>query len=226
MKNVLYIFSFIVATSAIAQSTTSLELEKQQLKQALAYGDNAVAAASMYAIINLEGPQSTYKDSLAYLYYNGRNYTSCFLVTNDILKNNPNNLELLEMQAISLESLGAYVKAVEAYETLLAKTNNNYHAYKAAGLKLTLSKFEEADILIKKADQLPDNGTIEVTFQVNKNFNENVNLKAAIAYVEGIIAMNLKKNTEAKLSFERAIKLFPEFVLAKGKLEALNAVKE
>jgi tetratricopeptide (TPR) repeat protein len=226
MKNLIYIFTFTITSTVIAQTANTLDFEKQKLKQALSYGDTNVAAASMYAIINLEGPQSIYKDSLAYLYFNERNYSSCFLVTNDILKNNPNNFDLLEMQAISLESLGAYVKAVEAYETLLAKTNNNYHAYKAAGLKLTLSKFEEADILIKKADQLPDNGTIEVTFQVNKNFNENVNLKAAIAYVEGIIAMNLKKNTEAKLSFERAIKLFPEFVLAKGKLEALNAVKE
>ncbi len=180
----------------------------------------------MYAIINLEGPQSTYKDSLAYLYFNARNYSSCFLVTNDILKNNSTNLELLEMQAVSLESLGAYSKAVEVYETLLTKTNNNYHAYKAAGLQLALNKFDEAYSTIKKADQLPDNGKVEVTFQVNKNYNENVNLKAAIAYLEGIIAMNLEKKTEAKLSFERAVKLFPNFVLAKGRLETLNTIKE
>jgi tetratricopeptide (TPR) repeat protein len=162
---------------------------------------------------------------LAYLYFNARNYSSCFLVTNDILKNNSSKLELLEMQAVSLESLGAYGKATEVYETLLTKTNNNYHAYKAAGLKLASNKFEEAYVSIKKADELPDDGKIEVTFQVNKNYNENVNLKAAIAYLEGIIALNLEKNTEAKLSFERAVKLFPEFVLAKGKLESLN-VKE
>ena len=226
MKNLLYILTFIITTAAIAQNATTLDIEKQQLKQALAYGDNAVAAASMYAIINIEGPQSTYKDSLAYLYFNSRNYSSCFLVTNDILKNNSNNIELLEMQAISLESLGAYGKAVEVYETLLTNTNNNYHAYKLAGLQLALNKFEAANSSIKKADQLPDDGKVEVTFQVNKNYNENVNLKSAIAYVEGIIALNLKKNAEAKLSFERAIKLFPDFVLAKGKLEALNAIKE
>ncbi|PCH53923.1 MAG: hypothetical protein COC22_01385 [Flavobacteriaceae bacterium] len=226
MKNLIYIFTFIITSTVIAQTTTSLDFEKQQLKQALAYGDNAVAAASMYAIINIEGPQSTYKDSLAYLYFNVRNYSSCYLVTNDILKNNPNSKGLLEMQAISLESLGAYSKAVEVYETLLAKTNNNYHAYKVAGLKLALNKFEEASSAIKKADQLPDNGKMDVTFKVNKNYNENVNLKAAIAYIEGIIDLNLKNNAEAKLSFERAIKLFPNFVLAKGKLEALNATKE
>lgn len=222
MKNLIYIVTFIITTTAIAQNTNSITLEKQKLKQALAYGDDAVAANSMFSIISLEGPQSTYKDSLAYLYFNGRNYVSCFLVTNDILKNKSENLELLEMQAVSLESMGAIEKASEAYKTLLSKTNNNYHAYKLAGLQLALKKFEEAYVSVKKANQLPDNGTMQITFQVNKNYNQNVELKAAIAYLEGIIALNLEKSNEAKLSFENAIKLFPEFVLAKSKLSNLE----
>ena len=226
MKNLLYIFTFVITTTAIAQTANSITIEKQKLRQALAYGDNTIAAASMYAIINLEGPQSVYKDSLAYLYFNGRNYSSCFLVTNDILKSKPNNLEILEMKAISLETLGAYDKAIEDYENLLSKTSNNYHAYKLASLQFDLNKFEEAYVSIKKADQLPDDGSSKITFQVNKNYNQNVDLKAAIAYLEGIIAMNLEKNDAAKLSFERAIKIFPDFVLAKGKLSSLEKVKE
>ena len=225
MKNLLYILTLIITTTAIAQTTNVIALEKQQLKQALVYGDKAVATASMYRIISLEGPQSTYKDSLAYLYFDSRNYVSCFLVTNDILKNKPNNIELLEIQAISLESMGAIQKASESYNTLLSKTNNNYHAYKLAGLQLALKKFEEAYVSVKKANQLADAGTINVTFQVNKNYNQNINLKAAIAYLEGVIALNLKKTDEAKLSFSRAIELFPDFVFAKGKLESLE-IKE
>jgi len=226
MKNVLYILTFIITTVAISQTTNSLDLEKQKLRQALVYGDINVAASSMYAIINLEGPKSNYKDSLAYLYFNKRNYSSCFLVTDDILKYKPTNLELLEMKAISLESLGAYGKAIEVYENVLTITNNNYHAYKLAALQLALNKFEEAYVSIKKANQLPDEGTVKITFQVNKNYNQNIDLKASIAYLEGIIAMNLEKAEDAKLSFERAVKLFPDFVLAKGKIESLNTEKE
>ena len=226
MKNLIYIFSFVLATTAIAQTNNTIESEQQRLQQALIYGDKAVAAISMYNIISLEGPQSTYKDSLAYLYFNGRNYVSCFLVVNDILKNKPDNIELLEMKAISLESMGVNEKAGEAYNDLLLKTNNNYYAYKLAALQLALNKFEEAYVSVKKADELPDTGTINVTFQVNKNYNQNVDLKAAIAYLEGIIAMNLEKNKEAKISFERAVKLFPEFVLAKSKLSTLETTEE
>ena len=226
MKKLLYIFSLVLATTAISQTSNSLDFEKLKLNQALTYGDKAVAAAAMYNIISLEGPQSTYKDSLAYLYFNARNYISCFLVVNDILESKKDNLELLEMKAISLESMGVKEKASETYEELLAMTNSNYHAYKLAELKFSINKFEEAYTFVKKADGLPDDGNIQVTFQVNKNYNQNVDLKAAIAYLEGIIALNLEKNEEAKISFERAVKIFPEFVLAKSKLTTLTATDE
>ncbi|MBE0422456.1 MAG: hypothetical protein IBX66_00790 [Lutibacter sp.] len=223
MKRIFTIISFVIAAAAVAQNNGSVEFEQQKIKQALSYGDKNVATNAMYSMIMLEGPKSVYKDSLAYLYFNDRNYISCFLVTNDILKSKPDHLEFLEMNAISLESMGATEKAAEAYQKLFSKTNNNYHAYNLAGLQFGLNKFEEAYATIKKADKLPDDGQVKITFQVNKNYNQNVDLKAAIAYLEGIIAQNLNKNNEAKLSFERAIKLYPEFVLAKTKLDALNA---
>jgi len=222
MKNILYILTLIITTTAIAQTSNNVTFEKQKLKQALAYGDKVTAASSMYSIIALEGPKSSYKDSLAFLYFNSGNYVSTFLVTNDILKNKPNNVELLEIHAISLESMGALKKAGETYNTLLSKTNNNYHAYKLAGLQLNTKNLTEAYTSIKKADQLADNGTMKINFQVNKNYNQNVDLKAAIAYLEGLIALKLEKTDEAKASFERAIKIFPEFVLAKGKLSAIK----
>lgn len=226
MKRIFTIISFVIAAAAMAQTANGVAFEQQKLKQALEFGDKTVAANAMYSIILMEGPKSVYKDSLAYLYFNERNFISCFLVTNDILKNKPENLDFLEMNAISLESMGATEKAVESYQNLLAKTNNNYHAYKLAGLQFAMNKFEDAFVSIKKADKLPDDKTVKITFQVNKNYNQQVDLKAAIAYLEGIIAENLTKKNEAKISFERAIKLYPEFVLAKTKLDALNAEKK
>jgi len=223
MKRIFTIISFVIAATAMAQTANGVAFEQQKMKQALEFGDKTVAANAMYSIILMEGPKSVYKDSLAYLYFNERNFISCFLVTNDILKNKPENLDFLEMNAISLESMGATEKAVESYQNLFTKTNNNYHAYKLAGLQFAMNKFEDAFVSIKKADKLPDDKTVKITFQVNKNYNQQVDLKAAIAYLEGIIAENLTKNNEAKISFERAIKLYPEFVLAKTKLDALNA---
>ena len=149
-------------------------MEKQKLKQALVYGDQSVATNTMYNIIAIEGDKSAYKDSLAYLYFNRQSYLSCYLSVTDALKNKPNNVEMLEMSAFSLESLGAKEKALEAYQNLLSKTNNNFHAYKVAILQLELNKFEEADVSIKKADQLPDDGKSTITFPINKKYSQNI----------------------------------------------------
>lgn len=215
-----------MTTTVFAQTTGAIDLEKAKLKQAQAYGDQSVATSSMYAIIALEGPQSSYKDSLAYMYFNARNNISCFLVTNDILSYKPENLGLIEMKAISLESMGAIDRARQTYNDLFALTNSNFHAYKISTLLFAMGKNDEAHAMIKQADQLPDDGTLEVTFQVNKNYNQNVSLKASIAYVEGLIALELEKKAEARENFEKAIALFPDFVLAKSKLTTLDAPEE
>ena len=93
-------------------------------------------------------------------------------------------------------------------------------------LQFATGESENAYATIKEAGTLADDGTMEVTFQVNKNYNQNVSLKAAIAYVEGLIALSLEKKTEARTSFEKAIELFPDFVLAKSKLTTLDAPEE
>jgi len=223
MKNLIYIFTFILASTAIAQNTSSIAFEKQKIQQAKAYNDESIILNSMYSLIAMEGPQSSYKDSLAYVYFSKRSYVSCYLVTNDLLKTKPDNVELLEMSAASLEAMGALEKAKEAYVKLLSKTNDNYHAYKLAGLEFRMNQNEVAYATIKKAGQLADKGELKVTFQVNENYNQNINLKAAISYLEGLIAVSLEKNAEARVSFERAIQLSPDFILAKSKLEILDA---
>lgn len=226
MKAIKFLILFLAVTTLNAQNNSNLELEKQKLKQAYAYADNNMAVNALHSIIAIEGAQSTYKDSLAFTYFDARKFISCFLVTNDILSYKPDNLQILEMNAISLESMGAIDRAAEAYAKLLAKTDNNFHAYKLAGLYYSLNKPNEALAAVQKAVQLPDNKTITISFQVNKNYNQEVDLKAAIYYLEGILYTTLEKSNQAKASFERAIQIFPDFVLAKTKLDELNSVKE
>ncbi|MFD1293914.1 hypothetical protein ACFQ5N_08715 [Lutibacter holmesii] len=226
MKNLLYVLTFIITTTVIAQQSNTIAFEKSKLQLAKSYGDESMITSSIYNIIALEGPQSTYKDSLAYIYFSERAYVSCFLVTNDLLKGKPDHIEFLEMNAVSLESMGALEKAIDVYKKIFAKTNNNYQGYKLASIQYRAGKDEDAYATIKKADQLPDDGTLKMTFQVNENYNQNVDLKPSIAYLEGLIAQNLNKTAEAKICYERAIQLSPKFVLAKSKLEILNAQEE
>ncbi len=225
MKNrLIIVVATLVFSINYAQSSKieEINMEKEILKKAKLFGDQAVAIKSLYALIVLEGENSTYKDSLAYSYFTARNYGPCFMVTSEILKRDPNHVEMLEMNAISLESLGALEKAAEVYSKLLVKSNNNYHAYTIASLNYRMKKYDEAYTAIKNTESLNDEGNFKVTFSINQSHTQQVELLAAIQYLKGIIEMELKSNDAAKLSFENAIKIQPDFVLAKDNLEIVS----
>jgi tetratricopeptide (TPR) repeat protein len=211
--------------SFYAQNNTDTSYEKLIMKQALRYGDENVAVSQLYSIIAKEGANSVYKDSLAYLYFNARKYSSCFMVCSDILSGNDNKLDILEMQAVALESLGAADKSAQVYAKLVTKTKNNFHAYKLANLYYVLKKYEMAYMAIKKAQELKDTGKIKVNYAVNKNYTQQASLLAAIANLKGMIEFAQKKNELAKKSFSRAIELQPDFVMAKDNLRAVNEDK-
>jgi len=218
------IFVSLIGFSVLAQSgnAETIKIEKEIISNAKAMGDASVATYSMYKLIALEGANSTYKDSLAFIYFSSRKYGSCFLMANEVLKRDPKNEPILEIKAISLESLGAIDKSLEAYAELFELSENNYHGYTAAKLQLAMKQYPEAYTTIKKVEGLNDSGNYKVTFNINQNHTQQVELLAAIPYLKGLIEEALEKPTDAKLSYNKALKIQPDFVLAKEKLDLLN----
>jgi len=224
MKNSILIITLMSFLIGFSQQSKKDEItfQKNVLKKAKAYGDPAVTKSAFYKLIVLEGENSTYKDSLAYLYFSSRQYAPCFLVTQEVLKRDPKHEQMLELQAISLESLGAYPKAIEVYKKLFTMTNDNYYGYSLSKLYYNTKKFDEAYSMILKTEKLNDTGNYKVTYSINKTHNQQIELLAAIQYLKGLIATELKKKDVAKASFQKAISIQPEFVLAKEKLEDLK----
>jgi len=227
MKKYYITLSALLAFISIyAQDQKDITLDKLVMHQSLSYGDNNVAVNSLYNIIAKEGVNSSYKDSLAYLYFGGRKYSSCFMVCKDILSRDGNKVEILEMQAVSLENLGAMDKAAQAYAKLTVKSKNNYHAYKLANLYFARKKFDEAYKAIAKAQELKDTGEIKVSYAVNKNYNQQVPLLAAISNLKGLIEFEQDKMDLAKASFKKAVEIDKEFILAKENLQAVIEGKQ
>lgn len=222
MKNYIgLLLALLIVSNLSAQDQKDTSLDKLIMKQALAYGDENIAASSLYAIIAKEGANSTYKDSLAYLYFSSRKFSSCFMVCTDLISRDGNKIDIIEMQAVSLENLGAIDKAAQVYAKLVSKTNDNFHAYKLASLYLNLKKYDEAYRAIIKAQELKDLGLVKVTYAVNKNYSQQVSLLAAISNMKGLIEFEQDKLDLAKTSFEKAVSLQGDFVLAKENLEAV-----
>jgi len=225
MKNIfvlLVIGSLFYSGQAQNNRQDAIALEKEMVRFAKSMGDVAVTTSSMYRLIALEGDNSTYKDSLTYIYYSARKYASCFLMSNEVLKRDPKNKAVLELKALSLESLGALDKSMEAFKELFAVSNNNFHGYSLAKLQLTMKMYEEAYATIKQVEAINDEGIYKVNFAINQNHTQEVELLAAISYLKALIEIDLDKIPEAKISLEKSLKIQSDFVLAREVLDGLN----
>jgi tetratricopeptide (TPR) repeat protein len=219
-----FLIFLTLGLGAIAQSNPSseLDLELKVADLAKRVGDPAVVTSTFYRIIALEGENSTYKDSLAYIYFTARQFAPSFLMADEVLKRNPEHQEMLEIKAVALESLGAIDKSAEVYEKLFSISKNNFHGYSLAKLQFGLKKYDVAYKTIQEVEKLNDSGAYKVTFVINQNHSQQVELLAAIPYLKGLIEEELGKKSEAKASYEKSLTIQPDFVLPKDKIEAMD----
>ena len=211
-----------IGVFAQADKASDLDLEYKVADLAKRVGDPTVVTSTFYRIIALEGENSTYKDSLAYIYFSARQFAPGFLMADEVLQREPEHLEMLEIKAVSLESLGAIDKSAEVYEKLFGLTQNNFHGYSLAKLQFGLKKYQEAYETIKKVEGLNDTGTYRVNFVINQNKTQQVELLGAIPYLKGLIEEELGLKDAAKQSYQKSLTVQPEFILPKNKLEALG----
>lgn len=223
MNKIYFWMVCLITASVFGQvNNEAVAFEKKVLEKAKQYNDISVVKSSMMRLVLLEGENSTYKDSLAFIYFQERAYPSSFIASQEVLKRDPNNVKMLEVQAFSLESIGAYDKAVESFKKLFAKTNNNYYGFSQANLQYVLKDYSGAYATLLQVEKLNDTGNYTVSYAINQTHKQDIELIAAIQYLKGLCAVQLKQNPVAKASFEKALTTQPDFVLAKESLENLQ----
>lgn len=211
-----------IGVFAQVDKASELELELRVADLAKRVGDPSVVTSTFYRIIALEGENSTFKDSLAYIYFSARKFAPSFLMADEVLQREPDHLEMLEIKAVSLESLGAIDKSAEVYEKLFGLTQNNFHGYSLAKLQFGLKKYQEAYKTIQKVESLNDTGNYKVNFAINQNKTQQVELLGAIPYLKGLIEEELDLKDSAIQSYQKSLTIQPDFILPKNKIEALS----
>ncbi len=215
------VFAVNTATAQEAQGNAS-EAYKQQLRvyqNALKYNDVSVAKNALYNMLAINPSNTSLLDSLAYFYYDYQQYASSLLVSRDILFINSSHLPALEIQAVSYEKLGLYDNALSSYESLYLKRNNPYTLYKIGMLQYDLKRHNESktslDILLESAEV--DSLKVVLNEQGSQQQKE-IPMKAALHNFQGLNHLELGNKEAAKQSFEAALKLAPEYQMAKENL--------
>lgn len=216
-----------VATAQKQSKTPSagVTLPLKILKQAKAYGDGVTALNALHQIIAAEGEESTYKDTLAVTYFKMNNPLSAHLVAKELLEKKSNDLVLLEINALSLQQINATKEAIDAFEKLFALSKNKYHGYQLATLQYSIKRLAEAQATINQTLTCEDLKDFALQFNIDKNQTQKVALNAAVFNMKGLITYDLKDKITAKTAFEEALKISPEFELAKQNKAALDIEK-
>ncbi|MBU3659528.1 MAG: tetratricopeptide repeat protein [Flavobacteriales bacterium] len=231
-KHLTSLIILLSVTCAFAQKKGSKEAEPKAdlnltiYKNALKYNDFQTAIIASQAIVAIEGENSTFKDSLAILYYNTNNAVSCHLMCKELLVKKPNDQTLLELNAICLSKIGSALDAIGAYETLFNVSKNRYHGYKLAQLQFEIKRLAEAMVTINSC--LTKTEELKATIAMNKNKDEmqEVPLNAAIQNLKGLVSYELKDAQSAVKCFEEALKIYPEFETAKANKASIEALEK
>lgn len=211
-------------SSGFAQNVKDSNEYKRALTvylNAVKYNDIAVAKTALYDLIAIDPADISLKDSLSFYYFDYQQYPSAILVAKDILKKKPDHLAAVEICALSFENLGLLDKAVEYYETLYLKTNDIYNLYKVAYMQYNLKRYKECDTSIDILLSNKQAEEVKMIFTTSENKQQEVSMKAAVLNIKGLISKDLGDKVAAKKHFEDALKLAPEFALAKENLKEL-----
>lgn len=216
------IFSLSVAQLVYTQKNKTPQVDKEYLlyKKAMQYGDFTVARTAVLELMVKYPEKAEWKDTLVNIYGMMGMYDQAIMVGEDILKTKSTDTNTLKIVAVSYENLGLLNKAIEYYEKVLALENNVIMRYKLAvcqyGLKRNAESMANVDRII--SDKNVSNIMITINYESS---SQEVPVVAAALNVGGIILIDEKKPEDAKLYFESALKIEPNFVLAQNNLQVV-----
>ncbi len=216
------LFLMFTTPLAFSQKNKAPQVDKEYLlyKKAMQFGDFTVARTAVLELIVKYPEKTQWKDTLVSIYGMMGMYEQAILLGEDILKTKATDTNTLKIVAISYENLGVLNKAIEYYEKVLVLDNNVVMRYKLAvcqyGLKRNAESMANIDRILN--DKSSTDNVITITYESS---SQEVPVLAAALNVGGIILIDEKKPEDAKLYFESALKLDPNFVLAQNNLQVV-----
>jgi tetratricopeptide (TPR) repeat protein len=231
MKHILIMLLLVLCSSSLfAQNldslakldpkiSTALDLTDQAAYQlAIRYNDLDVAKVKLYNLLLRNPSNLRYAELLASLYFDLNQLSSAALVSLDILDGNRNNTAALEIAAYSLEQLGALDRALPHFESMYLLTGDNFSLYKSGFIQYSLKRFSEA---LNSVNMLLKNVKPEekIGFPKSQTETQQIDMKAAALNLKGMIYLDQGSKAEAKMAFEEALSIEPNFDLAKENLK-------
>ena len=224
-KNVVFmILLLMISTPMLSVGQTNVKETPEYQKQvniynlAKRYNDVTVIRNSIYELIAIDPDEKSWLDTLALFYFEYEQYGAAALVTNDAITIDPDNLLALEINAISMESIGLRENALNRYQSLYIKEPSLNLLYKIAFLQYELERLTECETVISQVMEDPQSQIEKVNFQGEGEEVIEVTMNTAVKNLLGLVRMKQGKTEEAIKIFEEILYEHPTFALVKQNL--------
>jgi tetratricopeptide (TPR) repeat protein len=221
LATVLWFISFMGSAQSV--NTTV----KKTYDSAIKSGDLATTI-TMLNMLLADNNNTPYADTLALLYTSAGSYVpAMYWIEKRINEKDAAKVALTEAKAACLKGLGDYKTAIGVYEELMkVNAKNPNYPWQLLNLQYDLKRNGEAlatiDFIIKSN---PDTALI-VTVPVENNQGINVKYLAAVYNMKGIILFNSNFKKDAMVAFGEALKVQPDYPIAKQNFEAVKVEQE
>ncbi len=202
-------------------TTDPFETQMRVYKAALKNYDFQTAINALYVMEAIKPERTDLNDSIAILYFEDERYAQATVVAQAIINSDPKRNDMLEMVAVSKQKLGMVKESLSDYEKLYAVDKQVFYLYQIATLQFQLERFGECLASIDQIVSSPDADKQKVNIPV-QNRTQLVPMKAAAYNIRGICAAQLNQPEAAKENLNKALEIFPDFILAKANLDAIN----
>jgi len=221
-KFVPFLVSLTILSGAQAQDNGALK--KHYLKvynQAVTYNDANAAISALHNVVALDSNYA-YKDTLSMLYFSTKSYFSALLLSEEVYKAMPGNVDAMARAAECYDELGDPKTATGLFEQVVPKTKSPYHIYKLAVCQYQIKRVAESEASARVAMADTNSKKIGVPFTSIDGTQQAVPVNAAAANLLGVLRMDVKNYADAKKYFQEALKMFPDFAGAKGNLDVCD----
>lgn len=213
---------FSSCTDEKKQEEKAIEHDKKVYHQAVEYGDVGTAIYAIHSLLARDTSNISYYDTLSMLYFESRNYPQAVQAAQKALTKDPNNQKLMQVMANSYKYMGRGDVALPYFLKLSELSSDPQFAYEAAVIEFYGKQYPEAESAINKLMNSPSSENYSVSVPSGQGKEQPVPLRAALYNLLGYIKQNQGKTDEAKTAYQKALDLYPEFILAENNLNELK----
>ena len=228
MKKIIYLV-LIASFSITAKSQTAFadSLKKHYLnvyRQSVFYNDvkTAINALHGFTVLSNNAQAMPYKDTLAMLYFANKEFYSALLLSQEVLKQDPANVNAMARSGECYQTLGDTKNAVATFEQVCQKVKNPYYNYQLAIAQYQLKRVAESESNLKIVLADTNSNKIAVAFPLPNGAVQEIPASSAALNILGIMQMDSKNYEQAKKYFDQALQIYPDFVGARQNLQVLT----